>query len=118
MRKPPHARAARAQTGADALVARGKQGLALEAAAVQRIADRLGPPFGRAVELLKAVKGRVIVSGVGKSGLIARKIAATLTLTAPGLDKAVALDLLEKAHQVCPYSKATRGNVDVKLAVA
>ena len=46
------------------------------------------------------------------------KIAATLTLTAPDLDKAVALDLLEKAHQVCPYSKATRGNVDVKLAVA
>jgi len=82
VRKPP-ARAARAQTGADALVARGKQVLALEAAAVQRLADRLGPAFSRAVELLKAVKGggRVIVSGVGKSGLIARKIAATLTST-------------------------------------
>ena len=82
MRKPP-ARAARAQTGADALVARGKQVLALEAAAVQRLADRLGPAFSRAVELLKAVKGggRVIVSGVGKSELIARKIAATLTST-------------------------------------
>jgi osmotically inducible protein OsmC len=46
------------------------------------------------------------------------KIGATLTLTAPDLDKAVAQDLLEKAHQVCPYSKATRGNVEVKLAVA
>jgi osmotically inducible protein OsmC len=46
------------------------------------------------------------------------KIGATLTLNAPDLDKAVAQDLLEKAHQVCPYSKATRGNVEVKLAVA
>ena len=43
---------------------------------------------------------------------------ATLTLNAPELDKAVAQDLLEKAHQVCPYSKATRGNVEVKLVVA
>ena len=46
------------------------------------------------------------------------KIGATLTLTAPDLDKAVAQDLLEKAHAVCPYSKATRGNVEVKLSVA
>ena len=46
------------------------------------------------------------------------KIGATLTLNAPDLDKAVALDLLQKAHEVCPYSKATRGNVEVKLAVA
>jgi osmotically inducible protein OsmC len=46
------------------------------------------------------------------------KIAATLTLTAPALDKKTAQSLLEKAHEVCPYSKATRGNVDVKLAVA
>ena len=46
------------------------------------------------------------------------KIGVTLTLNAPGLDRAVAQDLLEKAHQVCPYSKATRGNVEVKLAVA
>jgi arabinose-5-phosphate isomerase len=60
---------------------RGKRVLALEAAAVQRLADRLGPAFGRAIELLKAVKGRVIVSGVGKSGIIARKIAATFTST-------------------------------------
>ena len=46
------------------------------------------------------------------------KIGVTLTLKAPNLDRAVAQDLLEKAHQVCPYSKATRGNVDVKLSVA
>jgi Ohr subfamily peroxiredoxin len=46
------------------------------------------------------------------------KIGVTLTLNAPDVDRATAQDLLEKAHQVCPYSKATGGNVDVKLAVA
>jgi arabinose-5-phosphate isomerase len=55
--------------------------LALEAAAVQRLADTLGPAFARAIEILTAAKGRVIVSGLGKSGLIARKIAATFTST-------------------------------------
>ncbi|HZZ46784.1 MAG TPA: organic hydroperoxide resistance protein [Pseudonocardia sp.] len=42
-------------------------------------------------------------------------ITANLTVTLPGLDQATADDLVEKAHQVCPYSKATRGNVDVTL---
>jgi arabinose-5-phosphate isomerase len=64
-----------------ALVERGKRVLALEAAAVRRIADGLGPAFAHAIGLLAAAKGRVIVSGVGKSGLIARKIAATFTST-------------------------------------
>jgi len=63
------------------LVDRGKRVLALEAAAVQRLADTLGPAFARAVEILAGAKGRLIVSGVGKSGLIARKIAATFTST-------------------------------------
>lgn len=66
---------------AQQLVDRGKRVLALEAAAVQRLADTLGPAFGRAIEILAKAKGRVIVSGVGKSGLIARKIAATFTST-------------------------------------
>ena len=79
MRKP--ARVARPHTAAEQLVARGKRVLALEAAAVQRLADRLGPAFAQAIEILKAAEDRVIVSGVGKSGLIARKIAATLTST-------------------------------------
>ena len=63
------------------LVDRGKRVLALEAAAIERLADTLGPAFARAVEILAGAKGRVIVSGVGKSGLIARKIAATFTST-------------------------------------
>jgi len=63
------------------LVERGRRVLALEAAAIRGVAERLGPPFAAAVRLLAAARGRVIVSGVGKSGLIARKIAATLTST-------------------------------------
>ena len=63
------------------LVERGRRVLALEAGAIHRVAERLGSPFVAAVQLLAAAKGRVIVSGVGKSGLIARKIAATFTST-------------------------------------
>ena len=45
-------------------------------------------------------------------------ITADLTISLPGLDKATAETLVEKAHQVCPYSNATRGNVDVGLTIA
>jgi osmotically inducible protein OsmC len=44
-------------------------------------------------------------------------LAVELDLHAPNLDEATAQTLLEKAHLVCPYSNATRGNVDVKLTV-
>ncbi|HEV8510630.1 MAG TPA: KpsF/GutQ family sugar-phosphate isomerase [Gemmatimonadales bacterium] len=80
MRNPARA-SHQLETGAKQLVDRGKRVLALEAAAVQRLADTLGPAFARAIEILTAAKGRVIVSGLGKSGLIARKIAATFTST-------------------------------------
>jgi arabinose-5-phosphate isomerase len=53
----------------------------MEAAAVAALERRLGEPFVRAVEGILNVRGRVIVSGLGKSGIIARKIAATLTST-------------------------------------
>ncbi len=41
-----------------------------------------------------------------------------LEVTAPGIDKAVLTDLVQQAHIVCPYSEATRGNLDVRLSVA
>src|SRR5213083_2553928 len=63
------------------LVERGRRVLLLEAEAITRVARRLGPAFAAAVQLRAAVKGRLIVSGLGKSGLIARKIAATFTST-------------------------------------
>jgi arabinose-5-phosphate isomerase len=63
------------------LLARGCRVLTLEADGIHAAAATLGTEFARAVELLAAARGRLIVSGVGKSGLIARKIAATLTST-------------------------------------
>lgn len=45
-------------------------------------------------------------------------IAAKLTISVPGVDRAVVEDLVQKAHIVCPYSHATRGNIDVELKVA
>ena len=44
-------------------------------------------------------------------------ISATLNVSIPGLDQATTAKLVEAAHQVCPYSKATRGNIDVSLLV-
>jgi arabinose-5-phosphate isomerase len=65
----------------DATLRRGREVLEQEAAAVADLARRLDGRFAQAVELLANCPGRVIVSGVGKSGVIARKIAATLTST-------------------------------------
>jgi arabinose-5-phosphate isomerase len=62
-------------------VARGRDVLSQEAAAVGALASRLDGRFADAVALLASRPGRVVVSGVGKSGAIARKIAATLTST-------------------------------------
>jgi arabinose-5-phosphate isomerase len=53
----------------------------MEAAAVAALESRLGEHFVRAVDAIHGATGRVIVSGIGKSGIIGRKIAATLTST-------------------------------------
>ena len=53
----------------------------IEAAAVLGLADQIGPEFARAVQLMLACRGRVVVMGMGKSGHIGRKIAATLSST-------------------------------------
>jgi arabinose-5-phosphate isomerase len=55
--------------------------LAIEAAAVSALEQRLDADFARAVEILLACRGRVVVSGMGKSGHIGGKIAATLAST-------------------------------------
>ena len=55
--------------------------LRIEASAIDSLIDRLDSSFDRAVELLFACKGRVAVTGMGKSGLIGRKIAATFSST-------------------------------------
>jgi arabinose-5-phosphate isomerase len=65
----------------DEIVARGRRVIRLEREALAEVEERLGGEFARAVEVIHRSAGRVIVAGVGKSGLIGRKIAATLTST-------------------------------------
>jgi arabinose-5-phosphate isomerase len=65
----------------DEIVERGRRVLRLEHEALAAIEQRLGREFANAVTLVASSGGRVIVAGVGKSGLIGRKIAATLTST-------------------------------------
>jgi arabinose-5-phosphate isomerase len=55
--------------------------LQTEAAAVLALVERIGAEFDRAVVLIRSCKGRVIVTGMGKSGIVCRKIAATLAST-------------------------------------
>jgi organic hydroperoxide reductase OsmC/OhrA len=43
---------------------------------------------------------------------------ARLNVSLPGIDAASAQALVDEAHQTCPYSKATRGNIDVTIALA
>jgi Ohr subfamily peroxiredoxin len=54
--------------------------------------------------------------GFGKDPAGGFGLNANLIGYLPGLEQAAADELMEKAHQVCPYSKATRGNIDVKLS--
>lgn len=67
------------QKDGDLLAARRVLDYAAEA--IDSLGDALNGDFSQAVDLILAIKGRVIVSGMGKSGLIARKIAATLAST-------------------------------------
>jgi arabinose-5-phosphate isomerase len=62
-------------------LALGRQTLSIEAAAVDALKSRINEDFARAVELILTSSGRLIVSGMGKSGHIARKIAATMAST-------------------------------------
>lgn len=55
--------------------------LRMEAEAVAALAERIGEPFAAAVETVLAATGRVVVAGIGKSGLVGRKLAATLSST-------------------------------------
>ncbi|MBA3753191.1 MAG: KpsF/GutQ family sugar-phosphate isomerase [Nitrospira sp.] len=65
----------------DASVQEGIRVLEIEARAVQNLTTRLDERFARAVDFLHNCQGKVIISGMGKSGLIGQKIAATLAST-------------------------------------
>jgi arabinose-5-phosphate isomerase len=62
-------------------LALGRQTLSIEAAAVDALVGRINGDFAAAVELILGCRGRLIVSGIGKSGHVARKIASTMAST-------------------------------------
>ena len=66
---------------ADALLATARRALGIEARAVQALAERLDQRFTDACRICLACEGRIVVTGLGKSGHIARKVAATLAST-------------------------------------
>ena len=68
-------------TDTDIILERARTVLQIEAEAIRALADRLDDRFIAALGLLASCSGRVIVTGMGKSGIIARKIAATLSST-------------------------------------
>lgn len=63
------------------ILAHGREVLRIETEALVRLGDQLDESFARAVQLILAVRGRVVVSGMGKSGHIARKMAASFAST-------------------------------------
>lgn len=65
----------------DPIVAQAREVLKIEAQGILDLLDRIGEAFRRAVEAILVSKGRVIVTGMGKSGLVGRKIAATFNST-------------------------------------
>jgi len=55
--------------------------------------------------------------GIGPNGKGGFGITVALNVSLPGMDKVAAQDLINKAHEVCPYSNATRGNVEVTITL-
>jgi len=55
--------------------------------------------------------------GIGRSDAGGFALQAKLTVSIPGMDASAARELIDAAHQVCPYSNATRGNMPVELVV-
>jgi arabinose-5-phosphate isomerase len=68
-------------TKAEAAIAKGREVARIEGKEVASLAERINADFASAVDLLFACEGRVIVTGVGKSGIVARKVVATMNST-------------------------------------
>ena len=89
--RPPRAR----RPAESEALRRGRRVFAVEIAALETVAGRLDERFERAVEILAGCRGKVVVTGIGKSGLICRKIAATFASTGTA---ATFLHAAEAAH--------------------
>ena len=55
--------------------------------------------------------------GIGPNAQGGFSLSAALAISTPGMDRAAAQAVVDQAHQVCPYSNATRGNIDVQLTL-
>lgn len=77
------------------ILRRGREVLGTEAEGIRAVAGRLGEGFVEAVRRMEACRGRVVVTGVGKSGVVARKVASTLASTGT---PALFLHPVEGAH--------------------
>jgi arabinose-5-phosphate isomerase len=73
----------------------GREVIGLEISGLEELKGLIGPSFGEAVDLILGCTGKVIVCGIGKSGIVARKIAATLSSTGT---PAVFLHSVEATH--------------------
>src|SRR6476469_9416015 len=89
----------------------GREILHDEARALDALADSLGSPFEHAIELILGCKGKLIVSGLGKSGHVGRKIAATFASTGT---TATFLHLAEAIHG--DLGMAAKGDVSVLIS--
>ena len=79
----------------DKILKEAREVLRIEAEGILNLVDRLGPEFAEAVQWIYKARGRVIVTGIGKSGIVAHKIAATLNSTGT---KAFFLHPVEALH--------------------
>lgn len=95
----------------DISIQQARQVLRIEAESIFSLIDRIGESFSQAVELIYKSKGRVIVAGIGKSGLIGRKIVATLTSTGT---QALFLHPVEGLHG--DLGIVTRGDVLIAIS--
>jgi len=93
------------------LLDKAREVIRIEAKAVSTLADRIGDEFLEAVDLLYSSRGRVIVSGMGKSGYVARKIAATLASTGT---PAIYLHPVEGVHG--DLGVTTKGDVVIAIS--
>jgi len=92
-------------TNPEQLFAAGWSACFMSAVGLAAAQRKVALPAGRAIDA-------EVDLGTGGGGYLLR---ARLNVSLPGLDPAVARELVDAAHQICPYSKATRGNIDVAI---
>jgi Ohr subfamily peroxiredoxin len=92
-------------TNPEQLFAAGWSACFLGAMGVAAAQKKVALPADRAVDA-------EVDLGTNAGGYVLR---ARLNVSLPGLDPAVAREIVDAAHQICPYSKATRGNIDVTI---